>query len=391
MNRNDFFFLAVLAVFGISGCGGGQDYGLESATENITVYIDEEKSVFDESKELAESYQDIYEAAVNSGALGNMEVMQSIIDRIGEAGYAAVDTENQINMANCEQAEQFCKQAQEKKEAGLTLIAVMQNADFIRYDFETADGKINIRRSTMNWKSGVPEEGYKNEYPVYTWFYSEEGYFFFEEYHPEGYDGPSGHTAVRIKPLNEKCRELNRRYLLPVGYVLNNIFTCDWDENDYGELNFYDLYEIMYQMKYESQAIQTAGENDVVYEIPADRMENVFMTYFKIDSGILRKKMDYNEEQNTYPYRPRGSSDIASTPLIPCPEVIAYEENPDGTVTLTVNAVWKEKKLAKAFSHEVVIRPLADGGFQYVSNQMIPSADSVEPTWYTPREAAFHY
>ncbi len=58
---------------------------------------------------------------------------------------------------------------------------------------------------------------------------------------------------------------------------------------------------------------------------------------------------------------------------MPYPEVAACEENPDGTIRLTVNAVWPKEHLARAFSHEVVIRLLEDGSFQYVSNHVIPS------------------
>ena len=36
-------------------------------------------------------------------------------------------------------------------------------------------------------------------------------------------------------------------------------------------------------------------------------------------------------------------------------------------------------------AHEVVVRPLEDGGVQYVSNQIIPSEDNYEETWHTPR------
>ena len=54
-------------------------------------------------------------------------------------------------------------------------------------------------------------------------------------------------TALRVEPLDEKCRELNRCYILPVSYGKNNMFLINWNENDFGELNFYDLYDIFYQ------------------------------------------------------------------------------------------------------------------------------------------------
>lgn len=54
------------------------------------------------------------------------------------------------------------------------------------------------------------------------------------------------HTALRILPLDETCRELNRKYILPVGYEQNNIFLTDWSEEDFGDLDFYDVFDIFY-------------------------------------------------------------------------------------------------------------------------------------------------
>ena len=60
------------------------------------------------------------------------------------------------------------------------------------------------------------------------------------------YDGPPGYTAVRVKSLEEECRELNRRYILPIGYGANNMFLTDWKEENFGELDFYDLFQLLY-------------------------------------------------------------------------------------------------------------------------------------------------
>ena len=35
-----------------------------------------------------------------------------------------------------------------------------------------------------------------------------------------------------------------------------------------------------------------------------------------------------------------------------------------------------------------MVRPLEDGGVQYVSNRIIPSEDNSEETWHTPRLTA---
>lgn len=52
------------------------------------------------------------------------------------------------------------------------------------------------------------------------------------------------YAALRVEPLDEACREWNEKALLPVGYECNNLFLTDWDETDFGELDFYDLFDV---------------------------------------------------------------------------------------------------------------------------------------------------
>ena len=71
-------------------------------------------------------------------------------------------------------------------------------------------------------------------------------------------------------------------------------------------------------------------------------------------------------------------------PDIPYPEVVSYAEDQDGTVTLLINAVYPDRNTAAAFSHRTVIRPLSEGCFQYVSNQMI-SPEEYDIRWHSDR------
>ena len=73
-----------------------------------------------------------------------------------------------------------------------------------------------------------------------------EGNYFSEENYVLTLSGTSEHTALRVMPLDEKCREWNRKYLLPVGYGQNNLFLCDWTESDYGDLDLYDIFDKFY-------------------------------------------------------------------------------------------------------------------------------------------------
>ena len=52
------------------------------------------------------------------------------------------------------------------------------------------------------------------------------------------------------------------------------------------------------------------------------------------------------------------------------PEVTAYTKNADGTITLTVEALSTDLKMDCLFAHEVTVRPLENGRFQYVGNRV---------------------
>ena len=72
----------------------------------------------------------------------------------------------------------------------------------------------------------------------------------------------------------------------------------------------------------------------------------------------------------------------------PYSEVVGFTKNSDGTLTLTANVVFPYAGDSKVFAHEVVVRPLENGGVQYVSNRIIPSEDNYRETWHTPRLTA---
>lgn len=85
-----------------------------------------------------------------------------------------------------------------------------------------------------------------------------------------------------------------------------------------------------------------------------------------------------------YLYKPRGFYE-GEYPDIPYPEVTEYTENQDGTITLTVNAVYPEENTSRAFSHRTVIRPLSEEDFQYVSNEMILPEKAYDYWWHSNR------
>ncbi len=50
--------------------------------------------------------------------------------------------------------------------------------------------------------------------------------------------------------------------------ALNNLLITNWDNQNYTELDFYDLYEKMYYMKYGKQVPYEANYGRAEYEVP---------------------------------------------------------------------------------------------------------------------------
>ena len=123
-----------------------------------------EKDMISETIDIAESCRDIYEKTVQENTTDNQELVRELIGRLGEIGYAAVDTENQIDMVNSGLIKQFCGKVEEKQEAKTTLFIVMENGDLIRNELDTAGGEVDVTRLVLNWKDGNPDVSYQNTY-----------------------------------------------------------------------------------------------------------------------------------------------------------------------------------------------------------------------------------
>ena len=378
----------------LAGCSGRttEVSDIEIIQQDREVYFFD-KNDSASTEPIAEILNDIYEEAVSANTLGSLNTMRCMVARLGENGYVAVDGGNQIDMTQAEQALAFCKAVDEKEMDELTIIVVMEMG-IRKYDLKTEDGNVNIVRGYYQYdQNGSLQNRSTVSYPADFWQYTAEGYLIFEGsyFSDESYiltlSGTPEHTMLRILPLDEKCREYNREYILPVGYGQNNLFLCNWNEEDFGDLDFYDLFDRFYPMIHRKPVPYMADENlgvGAVYQIQEELFENVIGAYFNMDQETLRSKTTYISELAAYEYRPRGFYEV-EYPDIAYPEVVSYTENEDGTVTLHVNAVYPNGNMSKEFSHTTVIRPFSEGSFQYVSNEIILPEGDNDIWWHSNR------
>ena len=384
--------ISFVLMLSVSGCS---DAPPEEDTVSETVI--DIQAIPEDSKENAEEIIniciDLYKKAAEENKIADLKTIRSIVNCLGENGYPVVDSRNQINMTDPEKVVEFCEKVDAQEEAEITILEVSYLGGFVKYDLHTKDGNVDVVRSYYKYENGDIQREVTGSYQAEYWNYTEEGYLMFsgvwfsEELYVLTLSGAEEHTALRVQPLDETYRELSRKYLRPIGFEQNNMFIVDWSEDDFGALNFYDMYDILYP-KVNGQYVPYIADDNLavsaVYRIPKEKFESVIMKYFNIDSETLQSKTVYYSEDSTYEYKPRGFEEV-EYPEYPYSEVVDFTENSDGTITLTANVVFPYAGDSKVYAHEVVVRPLEDGGVQYVSNRIIPSEYNYRETWHTPR------
>ncbi len=387
-----FMAMNFILLLNISGCNDAAPAKTQD-TESVSCIQIFQEHMQEDDERLIDICLELYKTAAKVNKIADPDTVRSIVKRFGENGYPAVDSGNQINMTEAEQVVDFCEKVDAGEEGKITIIEVGYLGGFIKYDLETKDGKVDVVRSCFKYENEKLQKEASGSYQAERWNYTEDGYLMFsgtwfsEDVYVLKQSSAEEHTALRVQPLDEIYRELNRKYLFPISYAHNNMFLVDWSEDDFGELNFYDMYDIFYP-KLNAEIVPYVADDNLgvgaVYRIPKEEFESVIMSYFHIDSETLQSKTTYFSEDSTYEYKPRGFFEV-EYPEYPYSEVAGYTENKDGTITLLVHAVYPYTGNSNEYVHEVVVRPLKNGGVQYVSNRIIPSEDNQEKTWNTPR------
>ena len=132
---------------------------------------------------------------------------------MGEKGYIAIDINNQINMTNCDIAECFLEAVDSGKAAKCSILNILYNDSFVRFDFSFDKVNVLVCRTYYVWDGKSLIEKQKEEYKAISWKYTGD-YLFFERYRDGGFDGDSPYTVFRVKPMDDNYREYTDKYML---------------------------------------------------------------------------------------------------------------------------------------------------------------------------------
>ena len=317
MSKRNFFLTEfLLGCLIITGCidKAKKDITIET-NENTTEQQSIETSILEE--EISDYCLHIYEEAYSTDDDSN--AVRKIVDELGNKGFVAVDYDNRINMTCSEQMEDFIEIKNRGENGEIKVFCITNDSSFWIYKFSANDNKVYIKQQYYNYLNHEFEISDISEYEAGVFEYTDEGYLMIEGswYSAEKYVmslcPEEWHIALRVKPLDEKCKELNYRYIIPISYSLNNAFITNWEIGDYGKLDFYDIfclfYEEIYQTEFPYQMSEDLSTGEE-YMVSKEEFEKVIMLHFPVTCYELQEILRYDTSTECYIYRPRGFNEF---------------------------------------------------------------------------------
>lgn len=374
-----------------NGSGEGEPESAEEAEQDLDDYdvksIEMEQSEKDEIEKqlfsVMEKCTDIGSRAAgerDSGAGLDEETVHQMAEAAAADGMAVTCGNYDYNMLNYEDIDRALRDASAGKEAEARFCVITSEAYFRYFHLQFADKELTVSYAAAVFdENGAGRIREMEKFSVYGWEYTEKGWLIWEKALSRNQEMDM-HTFVRILPLDEKCRELGNAYILPVSYFCNNLFLTDWDADSMEKVEFNDLFDFLYEMKYGKKP----DEENYPNGIPKEEFENVVRTYFDIPAEQLEAYARYDSEQGVYPWEAIGPWNRVQQ-FQPFPEVVKCEENGDGIWTLYVEAVFVEEGTDCSFQHEVTMKEM-DGRWIYLGNKVDRDGSYSIPGYKARRE-----
>ena len=170
--------IQILLSYTISGCSDMPPEEIQVDDPFIEVQEATENSQ-ENAEEIIEICVDLYKEAAEQNKIADLEMIRSIVNRLGENGYPAVDSRNQINMTEPEKVVEFCEKVDAQEEAEITILEISYLGGFVKYDLHTKDGNVDVVRSYYKYENGNMKREVIGNYQAEYWNYTEEGYLMF--------------------------------------------------------------------------------------------------------------------------------------------------------------------------------------------------------------------
>lgn len=383
MKLNRLIGLMILVIL-LSACSGPDDGSRplisnghstpESQSDPIQEMIEQR------CKEITSMYYDLYVSADKTEPQSKWDdpvLSQSSIDAIEnlliEAGLDILDSNGvyPCHLVTADNFYRFWDDAAQGQSTEQEIIAICENGMLSYRLFIHQDGVTYVH--SMRYSIDGDSETNYEKHKVLEWELTDKGNFYYRIY-PAGDKNYSDFALIRMVEPDRELYDLTMKYIWAGGYLGTNIFLMDWTVGDWGNLSFNDLWECLYYDCYGEQFWPEEYEyilGQDCYNIPAAEFEKVVLPYFDIELDTFREMARYDVNEDTYPWRQIQSNDFVFLYYYMVePEVTEYKVNSDGTITLTVEMLSTDLATDCLFAHELTVRPLDNGKFQFVGNRI---------------------
>ena len=361
-------------------------YEIQKLTGNIEI-----PAGFDDEKQIIEIFQNYKNIHDLNNPDKYDEIIRELVMLYGSNHFPSIDSKNKVDMVSTEYLTEFCRKVSSKENGKCTLIAVASPTRIIRYGFDSYSGLVTVYKTCYEFEGENIEIIDNTVFEADEWIVDDEYLMFSGSYHSDVMyaltmsDGLE-YDAIRIAPIDSKCREYAEIDPLKIGYEANNVFLVDWNDSDYSMLDTDDIIGYLCRQGVISLDKYVCEEDEFgnrIYYIPEKDYEEGIHSIIEIDGDELKKKATYNPALRAYAFRQRGVEE-AEVPEYPYIEVIDYELLNDKKTRLTVNAIYPQMLTHNVLTSEVEIKQSQDGTYLICSNRVI-SKDGNKLIWHSDR------
>lgn len=321
-------------------------------------------------KKISRIYDNIYKNSMTEGRI-SYEAAAQIMEEVKDTGKPVSAERFSLNMSNYEKMDAFLKLALRGEAADMVLYEILADGSIGRRHFQfDGEDMYELYTSGRLDNEGNPVV----MMPVYNklkeWNYTEKGWFWYEYCVPEPPEVTEivdGSVMLRVGPLQKEYRDIATEYLIPVAYQGNNLLCSDWSAESMQNIDYNGLYPYLYAIKYQRRYEQEEGAEG----IPKEDFERLLTEYLPVTAEELQRMAAYDEEKQIYVYAELGcGNNVLSAFSTSIPEITYMQENEDGTVTLTVDAVCESLGKDAVITHKLTVEFAGDGGIRYLANEI---------------------
>lgn len=362
----------------------------------VTIEPSEQESIVMECTAIAESYAHLYKSALKEhvplyyeglGEVLSEADYDTIMDFLSERDVPMLISEIEDSecetLINKEGFLDFWRQIEHGEPAAFVVYSLRRDGSLFYHRYSYEDDRKYCTEASVIWNDDTASVGNLRKEELAFWDYTEKGNFLFERVYSPPWMG-NGRGLIHMGPNNDELVKIAKDYIISVGYYGNNLFSANWSEDDWESLNFNDLFEFLYWSKYnaifEDHLCEFNSEQSCYY-IEAAMFESVISTYFSVPEDILHSRALYSELNGGYPWQTITCSNCVYNGNL-VPDVRSYETHEDGTIAIDVDVLCPTLRTDHFYSHRLTVRPLPDGGFQYVSNEITAPAAGDLPLYY---------